>query len=48
MSHSKMLKARRAKQSTKKQLAGIVKRARKIGRQAVKMAGADAPKKVLP
>jgi hypothetical protein len=38
-----MLKARRKKQSTKKRLAGIAKRAKKLGRQTVKTVSADAP-----
>ena len=48
MSHAKMLKARRAKQSTKKRLAGIAKRAKKLRRQEVKPVGADAPSKAPP
>jgi hypothetical protein len=48
MTHSRMLKARRKKQSTKKRLAGIVKRAKKLGRQTVKTVSADAPKRKLP
>jgi len=48
MSHSQMLKARRKKQSTKKHLAGIAKRAKKLGKQAVKMGSADDPNKALP
>ena len=48
MSHAKMLKARRAKQSTKKRLAGIAKRAKKLRRHDVKLVSADAPSKALP
>jgi hypothetical protein len=40
-----MLKARRAKQSTKKQLAGIAKRAKKMGKQNVKAVSAGAETK---
>jgi hypothetical protein len=40
-----MLQARRTKQRTKKQLAGAAKRAKKLNKQNVKIAGADAPKK---
>lgn len=40
-----MLKTRRTKQSTKKQLAGTAKRAKKAKRQDVKTAGAGAAKK---
>jgi len=43
-----MLKARRAKQRTRKQLAGIAKRAKKLRKQDVKMVGADATKKGSP
>ena len=48
MSHSQMLKARRKKQETRKHLAGIAKRAKKLRKQNVKMVGADALKKVSP
>jgi hypothetical protein len=40
-----MLKTRRAKQRTRKDLAGIAKRAKKLKLQDVKMAGAVAAKK---
>jgi hypothetical protein len=43
-----MLKARRRKQETKKHLAGIAKRAKKLRKQNVKMASADAPKNGPP
>jgi hypothetical protein len=43
-----MLKTRRTKQNTKKLLAGIVKREKKLKKQDVKMANADAPKKGPP
>jgi hypothetical protein len=43
-----MLKARRAKQSTRKQLAGIAKRAKKLKKQGVKMASAVTPEKGTP
>jgi hypothetical protein len=39
-----MLKTRRTKQKTKKHLAGIAKRAKKLKKQNVKMINADAPK----
>ncbi len=45
MSHSRMLTTRRAKQRTRKDLAGIAKRAKKLKRQDVKKVGADAAKK---
>jgi len=45
MSHSRMLKTRRAKQRTRKDLAGAAKRAKKLKQQDVKMAAADAAKK---
>ena len=48
LSHSQMLKARRTKQKTRKQLAGIAKRAKKLKRQQVRMVGADAAKKESP
>jgi hypothetical protein len=48
MGHSQMLKARRTKQRAKKDLAGIVKRAKKLAKQDVSTVGADARKKVLP
>jgi len=40
-----MLKARRAKQRTRKQLAGIAKRAKKLRNQNVKTVSAEALKK---
>jgi hypothetical protein len=40
-----MLKARRKKQRTRKDLARIAKRAKKLRKQNVKMAVADAPGK---
>jgi hypothetical protein len=43
-----MLKTRRQKQVTRKNLAGVAKRAKKLKKQNIKMAGADAPKKDLP
>ena len=45
MSHSKMLESRRAKQRTRKDLALIVKREKKLQRQKLKAAAADAQKK---
>ena len=42
MGHSQMLKTRRAKQRTRKQLAGIAKRAKKMGQKEIKVAGEDA------
>jgi hypothetical protein len=48
MSHSQMLKTRRAKQRTRKQLAGIAKRAKKTGKQNVKTASADTQKTGTP
>jgi hypothetical protein len=43
-----MLKIRRTKQRTKKDLAGIAKRAKKLKKQDVKTVGADAAKKASP
>lgn len=43
-----MLKTRRAKQRTRKQLAGIAKRAKKTRQRDAKMVGADATKKSFP
>jgi hypothetical protein len=40
-----MLKTRRTKHRTRKQLAGMAKRAKKLGRQDVKTVSADAAKK---
>ena len=48
MSHSQMLKARRKKQRTRKDLAGVAKRAKKLRKQNVKMVTADAPEKGPP
>jgi hypothetical protein len=48
MSHSRMLKTRRAKQRTRKDLAGIAKRAKKLKQQEVKIVGTDAAKKGSP
>ena len=45
MSHSRMLATRRAKQRTKKDLAGIAKRAKKLKQQEVKRVSVDAAKK---
>lgn len=39
-----MLKTRRAKQRTRKDLAGIAKRAKKLARKGAKAAGAEAGK----
>ncbi len=43
-----MLETRRTKQRTKKQLAGMAKRAKKLTKQNAKKVSADAPKKVSP
>ena len=43
-----MLKTRRQKQVTRKNLAGVAKRAKKLKKQNVKIVGAEAPKKELP
>ena len=48
MGHSQMLKTRRTKQRTKKDLAGIAKRAKKLGKQGVKIVTVDAQKQALP
>jgi len=40
-----MLKTRRRRQKTKKQLAGVAKRAKKLGKQSAKRVSADALKK---
>lgn len=45
MSRSKTLRIRRRKQKGKKELAGIAKRAKKLRKQNVKVASADALKK---
>ena len=44
MTHAKMLKTRRAKQRTRKDLALTAKRAKKMGKQKSKAAGAQAQK----
>jgi len=43
-----MLEIRRTKQSTRKQLAGVAKRAKKIGQQKAKSAAGGAAKKSSP
>jgi len=43
-----MLKTRRSKQSTRKALAGMAKRAKKLHRQDAKLPGADAANKKSP
>jgi hypothetical protein len=43
-----MLKTRRTKQKTRKDLAGIAKRAKKLKKQNVKMVRADAQKTGSP
>ena len=43
-----MLKIRRTKQRTRKQLAGIAKRAKKTRQRDAKMVSADATKKGAP
>ena len=48
MGHSQMLKTRRAKHRTKKVLAGIAKRAKKLGKKDAKTVGADAKNQVRP
>ncbi len=48
MSHSQMLKTRRAKKRTRKDLAGVAKRAKKLRNQDAKMIGADAKGTALP
>ena len=45
MGHSQMLDTRRRKQKSKKHLAGMAKRAKKLRENDAKMAGADALKK---
>lgn len=42
MGHSQMLKTRRAKQRTRKVLAGAVKHAKKLGKKTAKTTSADA------
>jgi len=48
MGHAQMLKIRRTKQRTKKDLAGVAKRAKKLGKQRGKTAGAGAKEAALP
>lgn len=43
-----MLSTRRRKQKARKHLAGIAKRAKKLGKQGVKIISADASKKGAP
>ena len=45
MSHTKMLHTRRRKQRAKKDLAGAIKRAKKLRKQNTKKASAPAHKK---
>lgn len=42
MSHSQMLKTRRTKKRNRKVLAGIAKRAKKMGKKDAKTIGAEA------
>jgi hypothetical protein len=44
MGHAQMLKIRRTKQRTKKDLAGIAKRAKKFAKKGVKTVSAGAQK----
>ena len=48
LGHAQMLKIRRTKQRTKKQLAGIAKRAKKLNKQDVKVVAAASAKKETP
>jgi len=48
MGHSQMLKIRRAKQRTRKDLAGAAKRAKKQGKQDSRTVNADAREKAVP
>lgn len=48
MGHSQMLKARRAKQRTRKDLALVAKRAKKSGKPDAKTASPDTLKSALP
>jgi hypothetical protein len=48
MSHSQMLKIRRTKQRTRKQLAGIAKRAKKLGKQSMTATATDVREKGTP
>ena len=45
MSHTKMLHTRRRKQRGKKDIAGAIKRAKKLRKQSTKKAGAPANRK---
>ena len=45
MSHSHMLKNRRKKQTAKKDLAGMAKRAKKLKKESVKTVSAKSKKK---
>jgi len=47
MGHSQMLKTRRSKQRTRKILAGVVKRAKKLRKQSENMVSADAKANAL-
>ena len=42
--HSQLVETRRRKQRAKKDLAGMTKRAKKLGKQTAKKAGAEALK----
>ncbi len=44
MTHSQMLKTRRAKQRTRKDLAGTAKRAKKLGKKDSKTVGTEVQK----
>ena len=48
MGHSQMLKTRREKERTRKILAGVAKRAKKLGKQGGKMVSANAKGNALP
>lgn len=48
MSHAQMLKIRRTKQKTRKLLAGIAKRTKKLNKQNAKAVSADAQKSASP
>jgi hypothetical protein len=48
MGHSQMLTIRRAKQRTRKDLAGIAKRAKKLGKKDARTGSVDALKKSVP
>lgn len=47
MGHAQMLTTRRKKQRTKKDLAGVAKRAKKLGKQSGKPVGALGKEKAL-